>query len=199
MMTDLQRLELVTAPAALPVSLSEVKAQLRIEHSDEDTYLDRLIDVAVATVDAKGVLGQCVITQTWAQWLPQTPNREITLQLGPVQSVDAVKYYDTDGVLQTDSLVNFDIFGLPFSKVIKPKTGFNWPVSQVRPDSIKIEFTAGYGGTSADVPDTIRHAMLMLISYWYENRENELIGLNSKTLPFGFEDLLNLHRERWYG
>ena len=199
MMTDLQRLELVTAPAALPVSLSEVKAQLRIEHDDENNYLDRLINAAIAMVDAKGILGQAIITQTWAQWLPQTPDREILLAIGPVQSVDAVKYYDDDGILQTDTLSNFDVFGLPFSKIVKPKTGFNWPISQVRPDAIKIEYTVGYGDTSASVPDTIRHAMLMLIAYWYENRENELVGLNSKTLPFGFDDLLNLHRERWYG
>ena len=199
MMTDLQRLELVTAPAALPVSLSEVKAQLRIEHDDENNYLDRLINAAIAMVDAKGILGQTIITQTWAQWLPYTPDREILLAIGPVQSVDAVKYYDDDGILQTDTLSNFDVFGLPFSKIVKPKTGFNWPISQVRPDAIKIEYTVGYGDTSASVPDTIRHAMLMLIAYWYENRENELVGLNSKTLPFGFDDLLNLHRERWYG
>jgi uncharacterized phiE125 gp8 family phage protein len=199
MMTDLQRLELVTAPAALPVSLSEVKAQLRIEHDDENNYLDRLINAAIAMVDAKGILGQAIITQTWAQWLPQTPDREILLAIGPVQSVDAVKYYDDDGILQTDTLANFDVFGLPFSKIVKPKTGFNWPIPQVRPDAIKIEYTVGYGDTSASVPDTIRHAMLMLIAYWYENRENELIGVNSKTLPFGFDDLLNLHRERWYG
>lgn len=199
MMTDLQRLELVTAPAALPVSLSEVKAQLRIEHDDENNYLDRLINAAIAMVDAKGILGQAIITQTWAQWLPHTPDREILLAIGPVQSVDAVKYYDDDGILQTDTLANFDVFGLPFSKIVKPKTGFNWPISQVRPDAIKIEYTVGYGDTSAGVPDTIRHALLMLIAYWYENRENELVGLNSKTLPFGFDDLLNLHRERWYG
>jgi hypothetical protein len=41
--------------------------------------------------------------------------------------------------------------------------------------------------------------MLMLVSFWYENRENELIGVTSKTLPFGFADLLNIHRESWYG
>lgn len=199
MMTDLQRLELVTAPAALPVSLSEVKAQLRIEHDDENNYLDRLINAAIALVDAKGILGQAIITQIWAQWLPYTPDREISLSIGPVQSVDAVKYYDDDGILQTDTLSNFDVFGLPFAKIVKPKTGFNWPISQVRPDAIKIEYTVGYGDTSAGVPDTIRHALLMLIAYWYENRENELIGVNSKTLPFGFDDLLNLHRERWYG
>ena len=85
------------------------------------------------------------------------------------------------------------------NKTIKPKTGFTWPVAQQRSDAINIEFVAGFGDAASDVPDTIRHAMLMLISFWYENRENELIGVTSKTLPFGFVDLLNIHRERWYG
>jgi len=198
-MTDLHLLELVTAPTALPVTLAEVKAQLRIEHDDEDLYLDRLINAGIGMIDAKGMLGQGLITQTWAQWMANSPPREVALQLGPVQSVTAVKYYDTSGDLQTDTLANYNIFGLSRNKTIKPKTGYNWPTAQVRQDAIKIEYVVGFGDASTDVPDTIRHAMLMLVAYWYENRENELIGVNSKTLPFGFEDLLNLHRERFYG
>ena len=198
-MSDLHQLELVTAPAVLPISLVEVKAQLRIEHADEDTYLNRLIDVGVAMVDAKGVLGQPMISQTWAQWLPATPAHEVALALGPVQSVSAVKYFDVNGSMQTDTLSNFDIFGRSMNTVIKPKSGFNWPVAQQRSDAIKIEFVAGFGDAASDIPETIRHAMLMLIAFWYENRENELIGVTSKTLPFGFADLLNIHREQWYG
>jgi len=198
-MTDLHLLELVTAPTALPVSLAEVKAQLRIEHDDENTYLNRLIDVGIGMVDAKGILGQGLITQTWAQWMANSPPREVALQLGPVQSVTAVKYYDANGDLQTDTLANYDVFGLSYNKTVKPKTGYNWPTAQVRQDAIKIEYVIGYGDAPTDVPDTIRHAMLMLIAYWYENRENELVGVASKTLPYGFEDLLNLHRERFYG
>lgn len=198
-MTDLHLLELVTAPTALPVSLAEVKAQLRIEHDDEDNYLDRLINTGVNMVDAKGVLGQGLITQTWAQWMSNNPEREVALQLGPVQSVTAIKYYDTDGDLQTDTLSHYDVFGLSQNKTVKPKTGYGWPTAQLRQDAIKIEYVVGFGDASTDVPESLRHAMLMLIAHWYENRENELVGVASKTLPFGFEDLLNLHRERWYG
>lgn len=198
-MSDLHQLELVTAPAVLPISLVEVKAQLRIEHADEDTYLNRLIDVGVDMVDAKGVLGQPMISQTWALWMPATPPYEVPLPLSPVQSVSAVKYYDANGDLQTDTLSNYDVFGRSMNKTIKPKTGFAWPVAQQRSDAINIEFVAGFGDAASDVPDTIRHAMLMLISFWYENRENELVGTIGKTLPFGFVDLLNIHRERWYG
>lgn len=198
-MSDLHQLELVTAPAALPITLAEVKAQLRIEHDDDDVYINRLIDLGVVTVDANGVLGQPMISQTWAMWMSATPLHEVAMPLGPVQSVTAVKYFDVNGSIQTDTLSNYDIFGRPMSKTIKPKSGFNWPVAQQRSDAIKIEFVAGYGDAASDIPDTIRHAMLMLIAYWYENRENELIGTISKTLPFGFADLLNIHREQWYG
>jgi uncharacterized phiE125 gp8 family phage protein len=188
----------VTAPATAPISLAEAKAQMRVDGSDDDTIIQRLIDAAVAFVDVQGVLGRAMITQTWAEWIAPNPST-VLLSIGPVQSVSSIKYYDIDGVLQTATLADFNVFGTPNRITITPKTSKAWPITQTRDDAIKIEYVVGYGSTSASVPQTVRHALLMLVAHWYENRENELIGTISKTLPFGFEDLLNIERNSWYG
>ena len=83
--------------------------------------------------------------------------------------------------------------------LVSPKAGFNWPVTFQRDDAIKIEYFIGYGDAATDVPETIPHALLMLIAHYYENCENELIGLNSTTLPFGFTDLIGIERASYYG
>ena len=138
-------LEIVDAPLITPITLEEVKAQLRVEHDDDDTILTRLIDVAVAYTDVRGALGQAMITQKWAQWINSNPPQNVSLILGPIQSVTAVKYYDIDGVLQTDDVNNYQVFGTDFATVISPKDSFAWPVSQQRSDAIKIEYEIGYG------------------------------------------------------
>lgn len=191
-------LELVTAPTALPVSVTEAKAQMRVDASDDDALIGRLVDVAVSYVDVQGALGAAMITQTWAQWLGQSPGT-VTLLLGPVQAVTAVKYYDVDNALQTDTLSNYNVLGTSTRTIVAPKPGFNWPTTYQRDDAIKIEYRIGYGDASTDVPENIRHAMLMLIAFHYENRETELIGTISKTLPFGFEQMLGQSRNHWYG
>lgn len=191
-------LELVDAPATTPIALAEVKAQLRVEHSDDDTLLTRLINVAVAYTDVKGALGQAMITQKWGQWLGPNPPKEVKLILGPVQSVTAIKYYDTDGVLQTDDYNNYDIFGTETYTTISPKTGFSWPTAQQRSDAIKIEYEIGFGDATTDVPETIRHALMLLIGHWYDNRENTQMDELSN-IPFGYMELLNIHRACWYG
>lgn len=191
-------LELVTAPTALPVSVTEAKAQMRVDASDDDALIGRLVDVAVSYVDVQGALGAAMITQTWAQWLGQNPGT-VTLLLGPVQAVTAVKYYDVDNALQTDTLSNYNVLGTSTRTIVAPKPGFNWPTTYQRDDAIKIEYRIGYGDASTDVPENIRHAMLMLIAFHYENRETELIGTTSKTLPFGFEQMLGQSRNHWYG
>jgi uncharacterized phiE125 gp8 family phage protein len=188
----------VTAPSALPISVAEAKAQMRVEGNDEDTIIERLINAAVAFVDVQGVLGFAMITQTWGQWVGPNPGT-VMLSLGPVQSVSAIKYYDINGTLQTATLADFNVFGTPNRITVSPKTGYAWPVTQTRDDAIKIEYVIGYGATSASVPQTVRHALMMLVAHWYENRENELIGTISKTLPFGFDDILNIERNSWYG
>lgn len=194
---DQQAIELVTAPATTAISLEEVRQQLRIEHSDDDLLLDRLINVAQAFTDVMGALGHAMINQTWAQWVAPYPS-EVRLFLGPVRSVSSIKYYDTDGVLQTATLDNFDVFGTEFATTIKPKSGYAWPSTQNRPDAIRIEYVIGYGSSASDVPEGIRHAMMMLIGHWYENRENAALDQLSD-VPYGYDVIIGLYRRAWYG
>lgn len=191
-------LELITPPAVSPVTLDEAKAQMRVEHSDDDEIIQRFISVATAYVDANGALGKAMITQTWAQWLSPNPN-VVEIMVGPVQSVSSISYYDIDGSLQLAEIADFDVFGTPLKKTIRPKSGKSWPVTQQRDDAIRIEFVVGYGDSPSDLPATVRHALMLLVSNWYENRESELIGLASKTLPFGFDQLIGIERGHWYG
>lgn len=58
---------LVTPPASLPVTLTAMKSHLRVDHNDEDQDIDDLQAAAVAYLDARGgVLGRCIMAQTWA-------------------------------------------------------------------------------------------------------------------------------------
>lgn len=193
-----EALELVEAPATTPITLAEVKEQLRIEHPDEDVLITRLIAVAVAYTDVTGALGHAMIAQKWAQWLGPNPTQEVRLMLGPVSAVTAVKYYDENGDLQTDTLSNYQITGTEFATHIAPKSGFNWPTTQQRSDAIKIEYQIGYGTSRNDVPQTIRHALMMLIGHWYDARENTQMDELSN-IPYGFDSLIGMHRRCWYG
>lgn len=191
-------LELLEAPATTPVTLTEVKDQLRVEHTDDDTLINRLISVAVAYTDVQGALGHAMISQKWGQWIDSTPPASVKLILGPVIQVNAVKYYDTNGDLQTDTLTNYEVTGTSFASYVSPKEGFNWPETQDRSDAIRIEYTIGYGETTADIPETLRHALMMLIGHWYDNRETTMMDELSH-VPYGFDALIDMHRRCWYG
>ena len=124
------RFELITAPAAEPITVTDAKKQMRIEHSDDDALIARLINVAIGFVDVRGALGKAMITQTWGEWLAPNPS-VVYLSLGPVQSVSAIKYYDTDNALQTATLSNFHILGTSGRTLVSPKTGYAWPTTPI--------------------------------------------------------------------
>ena len=55
------------APAALPLTLDEVKAHCRVDSADDDAILTSLIHAATGHFDGwTGTLGRCLVTQDWS-------------------------------------------------------------------------------------------------------------------------------------
>jgi uncharacterized phiE125 gp8 family phage protein len=71
------------------------------------------------------------------------------------------------------------------------------PPEPLRPvNGIEIALTLGFGATADDVPQTIRHALLLLVAHWYENREPVEIGASSTAIPSMVAELLAPYRGR---
>src|SRR5206468_3758993 len=100
---------------------------------------------------------------------------EIKIPLPPLQTVDAVKYLDGNATLQTVDAGSYRVVdgGGSRSSII-PKPGFTWPSATLQaPDSVQIDFTAGYVSIDALAAERkgIIHAALGMIAHWYQNRE----------------------------
>jgi uncharacterized phiE125 gp8 family phage protein len=159
------RLFRTVAPATGVVSLSEARDHLKLPDVHEDAVVQGFIDAASAYLDARdGVLGEALVTQTWrlALDLPE----EVTLPLGPVQSIAAVQYIDAAGVTQTYGSANYRLVGRDIELV----TGAVWPVVADRKEAFWIDFVAGYGD-AALVPASVKAAALMMIGQMHGARE----------------------------
>jgi hypothetical protein len=62
---------------------------------------------------------------------------------------------------------------------------------QIRPDAVTITYTAGYGTSSINIPDTVRLGILSRIGRAYTNRED------SKETEFSMSDVLLQPLRRW--
>lgn len=194
---DHARLSLVTAAESDPIAVADAKSHLRVDGTDEDAYISSLIGAATAYVGAQGILGKALTTQTWKQ-VEESPSGAVNLLLHPVQSLSAVKYYDTDNALQTDTLGNYRLISGDAWAYVEPTEGNDWPTTFDRPDAVQIEFVAGYDDAGVSLPENVRHAMLLLIAHWYENREDVAFG-QPVPIPHGVEALLSMTRGSWYG
>lgn len=187
----------VAAPAVPPITLAEAKEQCRVDFSDDDALINRLIAAAVALVDGTGELGRAMVTQTWAEWLPPQSGR-VRLRMGPVQSLVSVQYYDANDTLQTATLADFDVRPCGDFSTVGPVSGAAWPAATSRTDALKITYVAGFGDGETDVPEGIRHALLMTVAHWYERRE-ALSEVDLKEVPRAVGRLIGNERVGWYG
>ncbi len=158
---------LITPPAATPVTLAEAKAQVRVDHSDEDGKIEAMIAAATSYLDGRsGVLGRCIVTQTWELTLDAFPAEEIEIPLGPVQSVPALTYVDLAGATQTVSSGDYYLDTASPTAWVMPE--IEWPSTMEAANAVTVRFVAGTA--VADVPPAIKHALLLLVSAWYEDR-----------------------------
>lgn len=172
---------ITSAPTSEPVSLDEVKAQSRIETTDEDTYLGGLIAAARAHVES--MCGIAVITQTRVAKCDSFDDFA-RMPIAPVASVSSVTYVDTTGSTQTLATSVYEVRTDGLSAAIVLKSGQAWPTIQT---GSRITVTAICGTAAA--PAEIKHAILMLTAHWFNNRE--AVGQNNMApVPMAVDALL---------
>lgn len=221
-------LKLTTAPAVEPVTLSEAKAHLRLDISDDDALITTLI--TAARVHAENVCRRAFVTQKWDLYLDSWPlytyygvvpgyvpvdqlpsgwlsmrnyavrfrGGKIELPFPTLQSVDAIKYTDMTGVVQPLDPSLYVVDAISEPGAITPAPNTYWPDTQNRMNAVQISFTAGYGDATT-VPAGIKAWMLMRIGAMYENREEIVVGQRLTSIDLPFVDgLLDPYRIAGY-
>ena len=183
-----------TGPAVEPLTVAEAKLHLRVDISDDDAYIGTLITAAREWVE--NYLDRTLITTQLILRAAEFPTEELELARPPMVAsgtatavVITYTLADTTTATLSTALYRVDRTSTPGN--VAPIINGTWPSDVIEDaNAVAVTYWAGYGPTSASVPATIRHAMLMLIGHWYESRSTVLVGVTSKPLEFAVESLL---------
>lgn len=192
------QLKQLTSPSFEPIDLENARSQCRVE-SDENHYdseLSELITVAREDVESQTMLVLC--RRTFRIKLDRFPDlckdgRETIFLPGtPIATIESIQYFDAGGAeitLDSEkySLVADDDQAPGF---VEPVFGESWPATQNRAAAVTIDFTAGFE-TMADVPAKAKHAVRMLVSHWFKNKE-ETAERRLTENPVGAQRLIDL-------
>jgi uncharacterized phiE125 gp8 family phage protein len=116
-------------------------------------------------------------------------------------SVTSITYVDGTGETQTLASTAYNVDTTSTPGRIAPSWGNIWPETpNFVPGNVKITFVAGSFGDGVEVnncPQTVVMAILLLVSHWYEHRE-EVSELSLKNIPLGVNALLDTERIRMF-
>lgn len=192
-MMDFRSLNRISGPAAEPLTVAEAKAHLRVDISDDDSYIAALI--TSAREYAESYLDRVLIASEMQMRLDGFP-AEIELPRPPViQSGTATAVaitYTLNDSQQTATLsaASYRVDRESTPAVVRPLYGGSWPSHLMDQNSVTVTWHAGYGATAASVPSVVKSALLMLIATWYERRLAADSVAATET-PFGVKVLLD--------
>lgn len=181
-------LRVITPPATEPVPIDLARQHCRIDAGYDDTLLG--LYLTSARVWAESFLNRALFTQhlqlavTWAPPPTATPlvpqslivfplnwpplvKRPIELPRAPAQSVEGITWGPLDNMQPADpDDYQLNLGVEPGYVAVKPQL-----LPQIPQQSMIIDYTAGYDdGDPEAVPAPIRHAILLLTAFLYEQR-----------------------------
>jgi uncharacterized phiE125 gp8 family phage protein len=158
----------LTAPAAEPVTLAEAKAHLRVDLSDDDAMIERLIAAAREWVESQ--TGRALISQNWRMTMDAWPeDMTVALIRPPVQAATAVRTFSAEGIASVWAGANYAMsFGAEPQRLVRLVPA--WPMPGRAQMGIEIDLVCGYGALASDVPAALRQAVLLKTAQLYERR-----------------------------
>lgn len=155
----------------LPVTLNEVRSQLKFELDDtsQDTYLTSLIFAAKAACES--YTSRTTLTTTYITYRNGFNQQYFLFKKSPFIALLMFQYLRNDNTwVDVDPTLYYTTVDTIYSKVVL-NYNKSWP-SDIMPrlQSIRMTFTAGYGATDTNIPQELQQGMLQHICYLYANR-----------------------------
>jgi uncharacterized phiE125 gp8 family phage protein len=148
-----------------PVTIAEVKNDVRVDFPDDDGIIDDSIQAARQYIEEQ-LLWKALITQTCIDKF-NCFGGQFELAWQPVQSITSVEYVDGNGDSQTLSTDVYELANRNGAGIVRLKESQVWPVAQFHEDVVTITYVAGFGDDPSDVPISIRKAIRVLAGAWY--------------------------------
>lgn len=182
-------LVVVTPPTEEPVTVAQVKAQTRVEHTADDALI--AVYLAAARELCEEMARRAFVTQTLRLTLDDWPcSRIVQLPRPPLISVTSIVYTDDDGVTATLPATDYVVDTDSEPGRVALKSVASWPSVNLREaGAVKITYQAGYGA-AAVCPKKYQMAVLLLAAHLYERRE-AAADAKMEEIPFGVTALLS--------
>lgn len=186
-------LVLTSPPATEPVSVAEAKDHLRVDQVQEDALIASLI--LTSRLHIETALGLALVDQAWRWTFDAWPKRmrAISLPLRPVSAITEISTRDDEDVVTVMPATDYELDGNTVPPRVIRKVD-QWPAPGKKNAGIEISFIAGFGATPDDVPQPIRHALMLLVAHWYEHRDPIEIGSEAAAVPSAVSTLLMPYR-----
>ena len=176
------------------VPLALAKSHLRVDHAADDTLIASYAKAAIAHIEGYSGMADVILgVSTWEQYQDAFPPGSLKILQRPLISIDKVEYLDAVSGLYVewpDTNYMKDIFS--FYGLIAPVD--SWPSPKDAVNAVKVTFKAGFGNTTASIPEDLKLAILLLVGHWYENRETVIIGVSASEVPFSVQCLIGKYR-----
>jgi uncharacterized phiE125 gp8 family phage protein len=183
--------KLVTAPTTEPLTLSDAKLYMHIDHTDEDSMIQSFITASRDYIET--FTRRTLPITEWELILDSFPEK-IVVPKPPLQSVTSITYKNKDGSTTTMSETDYIVDDESEPGKIIPAD--SWPDVELYPvNAVRVRYSAGYD----NVPEVFNQAIKLLVSHMYENREIVREGgQNAVQIPFTVDAMIYPHRAGWF-
>lgn len=182
----------ITNPAVEPITLSEAKRHLRVDGSDDDGYIQSLIEVARRAAEDR--IERTLITTTWKLTLDVFP-AAILLPMPPIAQISSLIYNSTANEQVAMAAQDWFLDAESEPGWLVPAVGKAWPQT-LGINAVAVTYTAGYGSSAADVPTPIKQWILLAIGDLYDQYRS--LSSDKPAVPQNFADAL-LNPYRFFG
>lgn len=201
----------VLSSQALPLNLEAVKLDLRVDSSDEDATIERMIRGAAAFLERR--TGWAVIPARYHAVYSEWPCGPQEIYRAPLRDLLDIEYLSAANTWSAVDPSDFQVSRRQKSFIVQALTTFEAPNLFTDLDSVRFVFDAGFdieGDDSSGVEssfhtdetdplpmdDDVRVLLTMLVGHWYQNRELFLADKMTE-IEERAGSLLGAHRTHW--